>query len=64
MAYKKDGKIKRFKDLLAKTDDEEKKATIQAKIDKLQEESWELFLDPKYVAVLESELVKYESKLV
>ena len=60
----KDGKIKRFKDLLAKTDDEKKKAELQARIDKLQEESWELFLDPKYVAVLESELVKYESELV
>jgi len=60
----KDGQIKRYKDLIAKTDDEEKKKKFQSKLDALQKESWELFLDPKYVAVLESELVKYESELV
>ena len=56
----KEGKIKRYKDLLAKTDDEEKKATIQSKIDALQKESWESFLDDKYMAIVESELLEFE----
>ena len=60
----KEGKIKRYQDLLAKTDDEEKKKTIQQKIDSLQKESWELFLDDKYVAIVEAELVEFENAIL
>jgi len=60
----KEGMIKRYQDLLAKTDDEEKKKTIQQKIDSLQKESWELFLDDKYVAIVEAELVEFENAIL
>ena len=57
----KEGKIKRYKDLLAKEDDEAKKQIYQQKINDLQEESWEAFLDSDYVAVLEAELLEFEN---
>jgi len=60
----KDGKIKRYQDLLAKTDDEEKKAEIQSKIDKLQKESIDKFMDPKYLSIVESELVEFEKAIL
>ena len=60
----KEGMIKRYQELLAKTNDEEKKRTIQQKIDSLQEESWELFLDDKYVAIVEAELVEFEKAIL
>ena len=60
----KEGMIKRYKDLLAKTDDEEKKEKYQQKIDSLQAESWEAFLDNKYVAILEAELVEFEKAIL
>lgn len=60
----KEGKLKRLKDLLPKVDDEAKKAKIQAMIDKLQKESWELFLDDKYVAIVEAEIVEFEKSIL
>ena len=60
----KEGKLKRLKELLPKVDDEAKKAKIQAMIDKLQKESWELFLDDKYVAIVEAEIVEFEKSIL
>lgn len=60
----KEGMIKRYKELLAKTNDEEKKEKYQQKIDDLQAESWEAFLDNKYVAILEAELVEFEKAIL
>ncbi len=60
----KDGKIKRYQDLLAKTDDEDKKAEIQTKIDKLQKESLDKFMDPKYLSIVENELVEFEKAIL
>ena len=60
----KDGKIKRYQDLLAKTDDEDKKAEIQTKIDKLQKESIDKFMDPKYLSIVENELVEFEKAIL
>ena len=57
----KEGKIQRYKDLLAKTDDEEKKKKIQDKIDTLSKTEESKFLDPDFIAVLESELLEFEN---
>jgi hypothetical protein len=54
-------KIDRYKKLLADTEDEEKKKKFQDKIDSLQKESEERFLDPDFIALVESELNEYES---
>ena len=65
----KDGKnskadiIARYQKLIDGTDDEEKKKKYQAKIDGLQEESEERFLDPEFMSVLESELLEFEKEL-
>lgn len=59
----KEGKIKRYKALIAGTDDEAKKAQYQKKINDLLEESWESFLDGDYVAVLEAELLEFENSV-
>ena len=60
----KEGKLKRLKDLLPKVKGEDQKAKIQAMIDKLQKESWELFLDDKYVAIVEAEIVEFEKSIL
>jgi hypothetical protein len=57
----KEGKIQRYKDLLAKTDDEEKKKKIQDKIDDLSKTEESKFLDPDFIAVLEAELLEFEN---
>jgi hypothetical protein len=57
----KEGKIQRYKDLLAKTDDEEKKKKIQDKIDTLSKTEESKFLDPDFIAVLEAELLEFEN---
>ena len=59
----KEGKITRYKALIDGTDDEAKKAQYQKKIEDLQEESWESFLDSDYVAVLEAELLEFENSV-
>jgi hypothetical protein len=59
----KEGKIERYKKLLADTDDDEKKKDFQGKIDKLQKESWESFLDPNFERLVEAELATFETPL-
>ena len=58
----KEGKIKRYQDLIDKIEDEEKKQQYQSKIDSLQAESLERFMDSKWLAIIESELVLFESQ--
>ena len=60
----KDDMIKRYTDLLAKTDDPKKKEEIEAKIDKLKNESEEMFMDPKFIGLLESELSEWSKKII
>ena len=65
----KDGKnskadiIARYQKLIDGTDDPEKKKKYQDKIDGLQEESEERFLDAEFMSVLESELLEFEKEL-
>lgn len=59
----KEGMIARYQNLLKNAKSEEKKKEIQDKIDKLQKESEERFLDPEFLAVMESELAIFESEL-
>lgn len=59
----KEGMIARYQNLLKNAKSEEKKKEIQDKIDKLQNESEERFLDPEFLAVMESELAIFESEL-
>lgn len=58
----KEGKIKRYKALADKTDDEEKKKKYQEKIKELTNESDERFLDEEFNALIEAELVQYEKE--
>ena len=65
----KDGKnskadmIARYQKLIDGTDDPEKKKKYQDKIDGLQEESEERFLDAEFMSVLEAELLEFEKEL-
>ena len=66
----KDGKnskadiIARYQKLIDGTDDPEKKKKYQDKIDGLQEESEERFLDAEFMSLLESELLEFENEEV
>lgn len=59
----KEGKIRRYQDLIAKTNDEEKKRRYQEKINQLQAESLERFMDPEFISLIESELLMFESEI-
>lgn len=60
----KDDMIARYQKLVDGTDDEEKKKKYQDKIDQLKNESEERFLDPEFLAVLESELAVFEAEMI
>jgi hypothetical protein len=63
----KDDMIARYQKLLKSAEDkgdEKKKEEIQAKIDKLQKESEERFLDPEFLSLVESELAAFEAEMV
>lgn len=60
----KDGMIKRYQDLLAKTEDPEKKAKIEAKIASLQAESVESFENAEFISILESELAEFSRDII
>lgn len=59
----KDDMIARYQKLIDGTDDPEKKKKYQDKIDGLQEESEERFLDAEFMSVLEAELLEFEKEL-
>ena len=59
----KDDMVNRYKDLLAKTTDPEKKKKIEDKIKNLQAESVETFANPNYIKLLESELFELEKTI-
>ena len=56
--------IKRYQELLAKTEDADKKSKIQAKIDKLQAESVEMFDNAEFISILESELAEFSREII
>jgi hypothetical protein len=60
----KDDMIKRYQELLAKTEDADKKSKIQAKIDKLQAESVEMFDNAEFISILESELAEFSREII
>ena len=63
----KDDIIARYQKLLKSAEDkgdEKKKEEIQAKIDDLQKESEERFLDPEFLSLMESELAAFEAEMV
>ena len=59
----KEGKIKRYEDLIAQTENPGKKRKFQRKIEDLQKESLERFMDPMFVSLVEAELTKFEAGL-
>lgn len=59
----KEGKIKRYEDLIAQTKNPGKKRKFQQKIEDLQKESLERFMDPMFVSLVEAELTKFEAGL-
>jgi len=59
----KEGKIKRYEDLIAQTENPGKKRKFQKKIEDLQKESLERFMDPMFVSLVEAELTKFETGL-
>lgn len=60
----KDDMIQRYKELLAKTKDPDKKQSIQLKIDKLKNESEEMFMDSNFISLLESELAEFSREII
>ena len=60
----KDDMIKRYQELLAKTEDPEKKSKIEAKISKLQAESVEMFDNAEFISILESELAEFSREII
>ena len=56
--------IKRYQDLLAKTEDPEKKSKIEAKIASLQAESVESFDNAEFISILESELAEFSREII
>jgi hypothetical protein len=60
----KDDMIARYQKLIDGTDDEEKKAKYQEKIDKLKNEAEERFLDPEFLSLMESELAAFEAEVI
>lgn len=56
--------IQRYKNMLDKAEDPEKKKSIQAKIDKLQNESEERFMDADFISVLEAELLEFSKEII
>jgi translation initiation factor IF-2 len=59
----KDDMIKRYQELLAKTEDPEKKSKIEAKIASLQAESVESFDNAEFISILESELAEFSREI-
>jgi hypothetical protein len=60
----KDDMIARYQKLIDGTDDEEKKAKYQERIDKLKNEAEERFLDPEFLSLMESELAAFEAEVI
>ena len=60
----KDDMIARYQKLIDGTDDEEKKAKYQEKINKLKNEAEERFLDPEFLSLMESELAAFEAEVI
>jgi hypothetical protein len=60
----KDDMIKRYQELLAKTEDPEKKSKIEAKIASLQAESVESFDNAEFISILESELAEFSREII
>lgn len=60
----KEDMIQRYKNMLDKAEDPEKKKAIQAKIDKLQNESEERFMDADFISILEAELLEFSKEII